>query len=117
MIQDDLLYIADFSGLFHCLDAKTGEEYWSRDLFAACWGSPLLVGDRVYIADEEGKISIFRHSADPAIAMPDGAPLAEIEMPNSIYPTPIVANDVLYIAAKDMLYAIEGRGEVPGAAR
>ena len=108
-IQDDLLYIADFSGLFHCLDAKTGEEYWSHDLFAACWGSPLLVGDKVYIGDEEGKISIFRHSADRAVAMPDGAPLAQIEMPNSVYSTPIVANDVLYITTKDTLYAIEDR--------
>ena len=23
-IKDDLLFVADFSGLFHCLDAKTG---------------------------------------------------------------------------------------------
>lgn len=116
VIQDDILYIADFSGLFHCFDAKTGEEYWSHDLMAACWGSPLLVDGKVYVGDEEGKISVFRHSADPAIAKPDGAPLAEIEMTNSIYSTPIVANDVLYVVTKDTLYAIESREEVPGAA-
>ncbi|HVW39623.1 MAG TPA: PQQ-binding-like beta-propeller repeat protein, partial [Pirellulales bacterium] len=116
VIQDDLLYIADFSGLFHCLDAKTGEEYWYRDLFAASWGSALLVDGKVYVGDEEGKVSIFRHSADPVMAMPDGAPLAEIEMGNSIYSTPIVANDVLYVVTKDTLYAIESREEVPGGA-
>ncbi len=114
VIQDDILYIADFSGLFHCLDAKTGEEYWNCDLFAACWGSPLLVHGKVYIGDEEGKVTIFRHSADPAIALPDGKPFAQIEMPNSVYPTPVVANDVLYIATKDLLYAIEGQPEVTG---
>jgi outer membrane protein assembly factor BamB len=116
VIQDDILYIADFSGLFHCLDAKTGEEYWNCDLFAACWGSPLLVHGKVYIGDEEGKVTIFRHSADPAIALPAGKPFAQIEMPNSVYPTPVVANDVLYIATKDLLYAIEGQPEVPDGA-
>ena len=38
-IKDDLLFIADFSGLFHCLDAKTGKPYWTHDMFAATWGS------------------------------------------------------------------------------
>ena len=27
-IADGLLYIPDFSGFLHCLDAKTGQEYW-----------------------------------------------------------------------------------------
>ena len=111
MIQDDILYIADFSGLFHCLDAKTGEEYWIYDLFAGCWGSPLLVRGKVYIGDDAGKVTIFRHSADPAIALPDGAPLAQIEMPDAIYSTPIVANNVLYIATKNTLYAIQSGAE------
>ena len=28
-IKDDLLFVADFSGLFHCLDAKTGKPHWT----------------------------------------------------------------------------------------
>ena len=59
-IKEDLLYIADFSGLFHCLDAKTGKVHWTYDMLAAAWGSPLIVGDKVYIGDEDGDISIFR---------------------------------------------------------
>ena len=39
-IKDDLLYISDFSGLFHCLDAKSGEVHFTYDMFAAAWGSP-----------------------------------------------------------------------------
>ena len=68
-IKDDLLYIADFSGLFHCLDAKTGKVHWTYDMLAAAWGSPLIVDDKVYIGDEDGDIAIFRHSADPDVAM------------------------------------------------
>jgi outer membrane protein assembly factor BamB len=37
-IKDGLVYQADFSGFLHCLDAKTGQVYWTHDLFAAILG-------------------------------------------------------------------------------
>ena len=46
-VRDGVLYIADFSGLFHCLDAKTGKVHWTYDMLAAAWGSPLIVEDKV----------------------------------------------------------------------
>ncbi|MEX0820224.1 MAG: PQQ-binding-like beta-propeller repeat protein, partial [Pirellulaceae bacterium] len=100
-IQDDLLYIADFSGLFHCLDAKSGKVHWTYDMLAAAWGSPLIVDGRVYIGDEDGDICVFNLSAEPH------EPLAEINMGNSVYSTPIVANDVLFIANRTHLFAIK----------
>jgi outer membrane protein assembly factor BamB len=106
VIKDDILHVADFSGLFHCLDAKTGELYWTHDLLAACWGSALVVDGKVYIADEDGDVAVFRHSSLREVALPGGQPLAEINIGNSIYGTPIVANNVLYIACKDLLIAI-----------
>lgn len=106
VIKDDILYVGDFSGLLHCLNAKTGKLYWTYDQFAACWGSALLVAGHVYIADEDGDVAVFRHSADPSVAMPNGNPLYEINMDSAVYMTPIVANNVLYVATKDMLFAI-----------
>ena len=111
-IKDDILYIADFSGLFHCLDAKTGQVHWTYDMLAAAWGSPLIVDGKVYIGDEDGDIAIFRHSADPDVAMQDGEPYyGEINMGNSVYSTPIVADNVLYIANRTHLFAIEEGAE------
>ncbi len=37
-VADGLVYISDFSGYLHCLDAKTGQLYWTHDTFAAIWG-------------------------------------------------------------------------------
>lgn len=106
-IKDDILYIADFSGLFHCLDAKTGKVHWTHDMFAQCWGSALVVDGKVYIGDEDGEISVFRHSADPNVAMKEGLePINIVDMANSVYMTPIVANNVLYIANTNTLFAI-----------
>jgi outer membrane protein assembly factor BamB len=100
-IQDDLLYIADFSGLFHCLDAKTGKPHWTYDMLAASWGSPLIVEGHVYIGDEDGDVCIFNLTAEKH------DPIAEINVGNSVYSTPVVANDVLFIANKTHIFAIK----------
>ncbi len=111
-IRDDILYIADFSGLFHCLDAKTGEVHWTHDLLAAAWGSPLLVEDKVYIGDEDGEMAIFRHSAEREVALQEVDDEWEPyfgtrEMGSSVYSTPIIADNVLYISNRAHLFAIE----------
>ena len=102
-IKDGLLFISDFSGLFHCLDAQTGQVHWTYDMLAAAWGSPLIVDDKVYIGDEDGDVSIFNLTAEPH------EPIAEVNMGNSVYSTPIVANGVLYISNKTHLFAIENQ--------
>jgi outer membrane protein assembly factor BamB len=99
-IKSDLLFVPDFSGLFHCVDAQTGKEYWTYDMLAAAWGSAMIVGDKIYVGDEDGDIAIFNLTKEKH------DPLAEINVGNSVYSTPIVANDVLFIANKDHVFAI-----------
>ncbi len=67
------------------------------------WGSPLIVDGKVYIGDEDGDVAIFRQSADPNVAMKkvddEMKPYyGEVNMGNSVYSTPIVADNVLYIS-------------------
>ncbi|MBC8354461.1 MAG: PQQ-binding-like beta-propeller repeat protein [Planctomycetes bacterium] len=131
-IKDDVLLIADFSGLFHCLDAKSGKAHWTYDMLAASWGSPCIVDGHVYIGDEDGDLCVFNLSADPEKAMKrvvvdvddDGKEETELvpinaekdendnwqvtNMGNSVFSTPIVANDVLFIADKTHIFAIKG---------
>lgn len=112
-IKDDLLFISDFSGLVHCLDAKklssTGKPkvYWTHDMFAASWGSPLIVDGKVLIGDEDGDISIFELSSTKNL-------IGEINMVNSIYSTPVAANDTLFISNKSTLFAIKKGAKLEG---
>jgi outer membrane protein assembly factor BamB len=99
-IKDDLLYISDFSGLFHCLDAKTGKIHWTYDMLAAAWGSPLIVDGHVYIGDEDGDVCVFELTSEPQ------EPITELNMGNSVYSTPVVANGVLYMANRTHVFAI-----------
>ena len=106
-IKDKLLFIADFSGLFHCLDSETGKVHWSYDMFAQAWGSPLIADGKVYIGDEDGDLTIFELSGQ------SHEPIAEIDMRNSVYSTPIVSHNVLYICNKTHLFAIQQQDNVP----
>jgi outer membrane protein assembly factor BamB len=99
-IKNDLLFVADFSGVFHCLDVKTGQAHWTYDMFAASWASPLIVEDRVYIGDEDGDIAIFKLSSEME-------QIGEINMGSAVYTTPIVANDTLFIANRNRIFAIQ----------
>ena len=115
-IRDGVLYIADFSGCFHCLDARTGKVHWTYDMMSPAWGSPLVVDDKVYVGNEDGDVAVFRHSPDPAVAMRDegGEPTPSYGLHNmsgSVYSTPIVVNNVLYISNRTHLFAIQEGGE------
>jgi outer membrane protein assembly factor BamB len=97
--KDGLLYYADFSGFLHCVDAKTGKPYWTHDMLAAVWGSPIVIEDRVYLGDEDGDITILQHGKQKKL-------LYETNMANSVYSTPVPANGALFIANRNQLWAI-----------
>ena len=105
-IAENLLYVSDFSGLIHCLDAKgtkTGEPivHFTYDMLAQSWGTPLIASGHVFFGDEDGDVSIFKLGAGHS------EPIAEINMGSAVYTTPTVNDDTLYIANKSILFAIE----------
>ena len=109
-IKDGIVYQADFSGFLHALDAKTGAVYWKHDLFAAIWGSPMLIDGKIYLGDEDGDVVIMQEGKTLKV-------LGEINMGSSVYSTPVPANGVLYISNRNELYALaEGAGTKPATA-
>lgn len=101
-ITDGLVYIPDFSGFLHCLDATTGEEVWVYDTFAAVWGSPLVADGKIYLGDEDGDVAVLRSGRVME-------PLAEMNLGSSVYGAPIAANGVLYINSVSELFALRER--------
>lgn len=106
-IKNDLLIVADFSGMVHCVDAKTGEAHWTHDMLAASWASPLIADNKVFIGDEDGDILIFELNKTATV-------LAEINLGSALYTTPVAANDTIYIANRNRIFAIqEGKKSEP----
>jgi outer membrane protein assembly factor BamB len=99
-IKNNLLFIADFSGMVHCLDAKSGKAHWTHDMLAASWASALIADNKVYIGDEEGDISIFELSSELKL-------IGEVNLGSALYTTPIVANESIFIANRNRIFAIQ----------
>ena len=104
-IKNDLLIVADFSGLVHCLDAKRVEEgkpvvHWVHDMFSTIWSSPLIVDDKIYVGDEDGDVIVLELSKSRNV-------IAENNLAQPIFATPIVANDTLFIANRNTLFALK----------
>ncbi len=98
-VADGLVYISDFRGILHCLDAGTGKPYWTFDMLAPVWGSPLVADGKVYVGDQDGDVAILKTGKEMA-------KVAEIDMGNAVCSTPVPANGVLYIMTNSQLHAI-----------
>ena len=98
-VHDGIVYMADFSGFVHALDAKTGKPFWTHDMFAAMWGSPMFIDGKIYIGDEDGDVVVMQAGKELKI-------LSELNMGSSVYSTPVPANGMLFISNRNMLYAL-----------
>ena len=98
-IFEGVLYYADFSGFLHALDAKTGKLYWTHDMLAAVWGSPIVINGNVYLGDEDGDVVVLKAGKEKKL-------LAEMNMGSSVYSTPVPANGTLFIANRNQLFAL-----------
>ena len=98
-LADGLLYYSDFSGFLHCVDAKTGQAYWTHDMFAAIWGSPLVVDGKVYLGDEDGDIAVLQTGKEKKL-------LGEMNMGSSVYSSPVPANGALFIMNRNQLFSL-----------
>jgi outer membrane protein assembly factor BamB len=109
-VHDGLVYFADFSGFVHCLDAKTGQAYWTHDMFAAVWGSTMYIDGKLYIGDEDGDVTVLQAGKELKV-------LAESNMNSSVYSTPVPANGALFINNRNQLFALaEGASRPPNTA-
>jgi outer membrane protein assembly factor BamB len=103
--ENGLLFIADFSGFVHCLDAETGKLFWVHDMQAHMWGSTLVADGKVYVGDEDGDFVVLASSKEKKV-------LSECNLGAPIYSTPIVANGAMYIGTQTHLF-VYGEGAAP----
>ncbi|HYP06459.1 MAG TPA: PQQ-binding-like beta-propeller repeat protein [Bryobacteraceae bacterium] len=104
--KDGILYYADFSGFLHAIDAKTGKPFWTHDMLAAVWSSPIIIDDKLYLGDEDGDVVVLQHGKEKKL-------VGEMNMGSSVYCSVVPAHGALIIANRNQLYSI---GEKAAAA-
>jgi len=99
-VQDGLVVAPDLSGFVHCLDAETGKRLWVYDMFAACWGSPMIADGKVYIGDEDGDLTVLTLDREENL-------LEEKPFPSSVYSTPTIAHGKMFVSDRSRLYCFD----------
>lgn len=102
-----LLFVGDFSGFVHALDAETGKVYWTYDMKAHMWGSSLVADGKLYVGDEDGDFVILAASKEKKV-------ISESNLNAPVYSTPIVVNGAIFVASNTHLYAFHDSAK-PGA--
>jgi outer membrane protein assembly factor BamB len=100
IVHGDWIFMVDDGGIASCIDRATGEQIWSERIGGNHSASPLLVGDRVYFLNEEGKTSVVAASDKFEI-------LAANELSDGFMASPAVDGDALILRTKTHLYRIE----------
>lgn len=93
-------YFGTASGILVCLDAKSGEKVWEHEMDSGFYSSPVLVGDRIYVLDNDGVMHIIK--AGPAYES-----IALIPTGEEAHATPAYMDGRIYLRSKNHLYCIE----------
>ncbi len=103
--RDGKFYVLNDSGkgrgLLSCLDAVTGKTLWEENLPKSAqifYASPLLAGDKLYVARVDGAIYCGTVTKDGLTN------LTENKLDDSIYASPVAIGDKLYIRGRKNLY-------------
>ena len=98
-IHDGLVFIADCGRKMHCLDAQTGQPYWTHEIKGEAWASPLVADGKVYLGTRSGAFYVFAAAKEKSV-------LSSLELGTPISATATAANGTLYIATMTHLYAV-----------
>jgi outer membrane protein assembly factor BamB len=101
--RDGKCYLLTDMGRIVCLDLQTGDELWSHELPRnrnKFYASPVLAGDKLYCAREDGTVFVGRVKDDGY------EQLAENKMNDHIIATPVPIRGGILIRVNEYLYRI-----------
>ena len=99
LYYDGLLYMANGSGIFTCVDAATGTQVWRERLGGAYTASPVASGDRIYFFSETGEAIVLAAGRVPVV-------LARNDLGSRILSSPAISDGELFIRTDHHLVAI-----------
>jgi outer membrane protein assembly factor BamB len=100
LLDGELLYMIDDSGIASCVGAATGKEVWRERVEGAYSASPLLAGGRIYLCSESGKVAVLAAAREFKL-------LAENNLADGLLASPAVSGNALFLRTKTHLYRVE----------
>ena len=101
-VAEGLVYVADYGGTIHCLDAETGRCYWTHETGQPVWGSTFVADCKVYLGTTRRNLWVLAADKEKKV-------LGKIRLDSGITCTPCAANGVFYVASQRYLWAVQKR--------
>ena len=96
------LYLVDDTGSLTCRDGKSGKLQWRKKIPGNFSSSPVLIGNKLYLATEDGVVYVTEVS-------PSGVEiLFELEMEERIFASPALIDGALFLRSEENLWKIGG---------
>lgn len=99
-VYDGLVFVVDSGRLIHCVDARTGEAFWTHETDGDMWASPLVADGKLYVGTRRRDFWVLAAAREKKV-------LHEIKLDSGIASTAAAANGVLYVTTMEKLYALE----------
>lgn len=93
------LYLVSDEGVISCLDAKTGDQLWSKRLGGNFCSSPLYVDGRIYVGNRDGATFVIQPGRKYEL-------LATNQLDGTIMASPAALDGALFIRTEKALYRI-----------
>lgn len=103
-IWNGMVFATDIGRTVHCVDAETGEPYWTHRAEGEFWASPMVSDGKVYVGTRGGDFWVFEAVREKRV-------LSKVQLNSPVSATAVAANGVLYVATMTHLYAVEQKGE------
>lgn len=99
LIKDGLIYTIDTRNILYCLDAKTGQEHYSKKLKQKYNSSPVYANGNIYFTSVKGETLILKAGNQLQI-------VAENKLPGEVYATPAIVRNSILLRTDSRLYRI-----------
>jgi outer membrane protein assembly factor BamB len=104
LIKDGLIYFVDTRNTLWCLDAKTGQSYYSKRLKQRYNSSPIYAAGHIYFTSVKGETMVIKPGKELEI-------VAENKLPGEVYATPAVVGNSIVMRVGGRLYRIGQEGK------
>jgi outer membrane protein assembly factor BamB len=101
VIRDGLIYTVNSRNTMMCIDAKTGEEVWSKHVTSDYDASPLFINGNIWFFSAKGEILILKAGRKYEV-------VAQNRSDSGIFATPAVLRNSMILRTQKYLYRIGG---------
>jgi outer membrane protein assembly factor BamB len=101
VIKDGLIYTVNSRNTMMCIDAKTGQDVWSKHVTSDYDASPLFINGNIWFFSAKGEILILKAGRNYEV-------VAQNRTDSGIFATPAVLRNSMILRTQNFLYRIGG---------